>query len=153
MTAIRKRVTSIVQFRGPATNQQEFTVAKELVPIKEELYDEEIAKDPKRLAEALLRTQKHVIEATRGALSLPVLGGVYWPDVVFSSFVPQDFAHGCEVGLPVSFIVCRPRPNTAGQQLIPGEVSQNTALGRIRLESGVNGTCDLWFFPQPKALR
>jgi len=108
-TVARRRVTTIVQFQGPAANLSERIITKELVPLKHELISAGLVADGRRLAEALHTIQRSTDEATQSARSLPVLGGSYWPAQSFAMNTPQIFAHGVQGG-EVAWLAVRVRP-------------------------------------------
>lgn len=152
-TAVRARIASVVQHQGPAANLHTAIVSRELVPMREEIFDASQLKDPKQIAEALHRVQRHLNEATQASRSLPFQGGVYMPSLVFAANTAQTLQHGCQTGLPVAWDYYSRRPTAANSAGQINEVKQDPATGRITLQSTDAATYDLYFFTRPGALR
>lgn len=114
--ALRRAVTSIVSPKTTTTaNVVTVTAAssnaRELVPHKFDLATAADLDTPAKVALALERSQRNTADSTQSARSLPVLGGVYWPDITFALGVKQTFAHGIQG--QVAFLACEPRPTFA----------------------------------------
>jgi hypothetical protein len=146
VAALRSGATSIV-----STSQgKQVVTSRPSVAFRKEIYGATALADPKNAAHAFTRIQDNIEEATASARSLPVNGGVYWPDVLFKMNTPQTIGHG--LAARVAWMAVASRPGASGLNVTNGrivEVTQNSAQGTITLSSNENVVADLWFFPKP----
>lgn len=146
--ALRRAVTTILAQQTAAQGGATRVSSRELVPMRQEIAHPSELSTPQQIANVIHMALRHVDETTQGARSLPVLGGVYWPNVSLAAGVATRFSHGCGAGITVSLIPCRVRLTAAGQPPVIVEVGQDVN-GGITLASSVACLVDLWFFPQP----
>lgn len=145
MSLLRPKQTSIVTQGSAAQGSVKSIASQASVARRQEVYK------PGQMASSqdMARLQQHVIEATGAVNSLPVLGGVYYPNVAFPAGVGLVFQHGI-VDTTAAFLISRVR--TVGLYPMVFEVAQARPVpGVTILESFSACTCDVWLYPQPSA--
>lgn len=149
--SLRHVVTSIVRgvASGQPAGQAALTVSKELVPHKYETVQPTPTNGVSaELSNALYDIQRAIDDATKSARSLPHLGGVVAPDVVFPAFTPIILTHG--LGCEVAWQPMAVRPTNgflriASVQALNGKIQVTTqktntiAAGDTHVINGVVG--------------
>lgn len=142
---VRQVVSSVVENNGQ-------TVSHEGVPLREQIFPATALATPSGVSSALQLVQREVGQATQAARTLPYLGGVYFPNVIFEMGVPQAIPHRVPGPSEVAWTVHSRRPgigpsNGLVQLGTIAEIEQGN--GTITLEANENVVCDLFFFSRP----
>ena len=140
---IRSAATSIV---GTSAQGKQLPSSRVNVAFRKEIYPAP-ALTPEGTQKALARIQDNIEEATAGARTLPINGGVYFPDVTFAAGVALTIGHGLQQR--VAWWAVAPRPGIAGTNGRIVELEQNASLGTLTLSSNENSVADIWIFPKP----